>query len=640
MTMDAFDTVSQSAVPIEPLWKDFIVSKLYTIFTVLFVCAYVLINHTKPFMERLFNVPANDYRDMLGKVVNNPSGLIPKNKVGIKITALRRRLIMGAHNPQVYSTLPLNSESKGRLVDNRDEKYYRLRVAQVDRLDEERRKTFLMNIKPIDVNDPQRKTLFGFFHPFSYASGGGEKVLWEAVMSTLKNSPNNIAVIYTFTPSSNSSVFSILDNVKNTFGVDFLRNDRETLRNRLVFIHLSDKYQWLINGQSYKILSIVGQAIGSLLLVFSGLKQLVPDVFVDTIGLPFSYIYVCAFLDLPIISYIHYPTVSRDMLFAASQIKGVYGILKYWYWWSLLKIYAINIKVVDIVLYNSTWTAENVQEACKGSVDDENLSDHILYPPCVSADDLEFDRISTSELLENKRERIIVYLAQFRPEKRHILLLRHYKEYLSKTNDPYKLVFIGSVREGKDEKFISDLQGEALKLGIPPEFVVFELNAPTEIVYKWLRKADYGINCMWKEHFGIAVVEYMLNGAIPLSHASAGPLNDIVVPVINGKATNRKQLSSIVKIESYQRSGLFFRDETDPDYKGTISAYPTLTEMLVSATEMSEVGKQTMRENAIHVAREKFGRGAFSAKWNKSISKALFIERVRRSNRGKVEQLY
>ncbi|KGK35858.1 hypothetical protein JL09_g4992 [Pichia kudriavzevii] len=132
----------------------------------------------------------------------------------------------------------------------------------------------------------------------------------------------------------------------------------------------------------------------------------------------------------------------------------------------------------------------------------------------------------------------------------------------------------------------------------------------------------------------------MLNGAIPLSHASAGPLNDIVVPVINGKATNRKQLSSIVKIESYQRSGLFFRDETDPDYKGTISAYPTLTEMLVSATEMSEVGKQTMRENAIHVAREKFGRGAFSAKWNKSISKALLIERVRRSNRGKVEQLY
>lgn len=103
--MDAFDTVSQSAVPIEPLWKDFIVSKLYTIFTVLFVCAYVLINHTKPFMERLFNVPANDYRDMLRKVVNNPSGLIPKNKVGIKITALRRRLIMGAHNPDRKSVV-------------------------------------------------------------------------------------------------------------------------------------------------------------------------------------------------------------------------------------------------------------------------------------------------------------------------------------------------------------------------------------------------------------------------------------------------------------------------------------------------------------------------------------------------------
>lgn len=35
---------------------------------------------------------------------------------------------------------------------------------------------------------------------------------------------------------------------------------------------------------------------------------------------------------------------------------------------------------------------------------------------------------------------------------------------------------------------------------------------------------------MWNEHFGIAVVEYMASGLIPIVHASAGPLLDIVTP--------------------------------------------------------------------------------------------------------------
>ena len=70
-----------------------------------------------------------------------------------------------------------------------------------------------------------------------------------------------------------------------------------------------------------------------------------------------------------------------------------------------------------------------------------------------------------------------------------------------------------------------------------------------------LSKASIGMNTMVDEHFGINVVEYMVRpppwffflfhsqfvlfltkaaGVIPVVHASAGPLNDIVVPFNGG----------------------------------------------------------------------------------------------------------
>ncbi|OJA16870.1 hypothetical protein AZE42_13465, partial [Rhizopogon vesiculosus] len=50
----------------------------------------------------------------------------------------------------------------------------------------------------------------------------------------------------------------------------------------------------------------------------------------------------------------------------------------------------------------------------------------------------------------------------------------------------------------------------------------------------WLAKASIGLSTMVDEHFGINVVEFMAAGVIPVTHASGGPLHDIVVPLDGG----------------------------------------------------------------------------------------------------------
>jgi len=66
--------------------------------------------------------------------------------------------------------------------------------------------------------------------------------------------------------------------------------------------------------------------------------------------------------------------------------------------------------------------------------------------------------------------------------------------------------------------------------------VQFVINASFPEMMNWLSRASIGLSTMVDEHFGINVVEFMAAGAIPVTHASGGPLNDIVVP-FNGEPT-------------------------------------------------------------------------------------------------------
>ncbi len=132
----------------------------------------------------------------------------------------------------------------------------------------------------------------------------------------------------------------------------------------------------------------------------------------------------------------------------------------------------------------------------------------------------------------------MLYIAQFRPEKNHQLILTAFAEFMATrtpaTSDA-KLVLIGSVRDDGDSKRVYELRLLANELKIKDN-VEFHLDASWPEILEWLRKASIGVNGMWNEHFGIGVVEYQAAGLISVVHDSGGPKIDIVTK-IDGKPT-------------------------------------------------------------------------------------------------------
>ena len=95
--------------------------------------------------------------------------------------------------------------------------------------------------------------------------------------------------------------------------------------------------------------------------------------------------------------------------------------------------------------------------------------------------------------------------------------------------------------------------------------VQFVVNAPYPEMLAWLSRASIGLSTMVDEHFGINVVELMVRflplrdqalfftnfgyiqaaGVIPVTHASGGPLRDIVVP-FEGQPTGADCVRSFI----------------------------------------------------------------------------------------------
>jgi len=378
----------------------------------------------------------------------------------------------------------------------------------------------------------KEKVKIAFFHPFCYSGGGGEKVLWTAIDTILRNYKNFEVTIYM--KQTELTKKEILEKIKEQFNLDIKGN-------QINFIQLN---LWKLTvAETYPVVRLLLQNIGAAITGFEALIKYQPDIFVETVGFGFINPIAKAFFRCHVVSYVHYPTISEDMVKrVANRVEDVtnsqtittnpfLSSLKLLYYMISKKLYSSVGLYTDSVMTNSTWTYNHIKNLW-----DVPEKTTIVYPPCDTSYLSTFD-------INNKRERQIMSLAQFRPEKAHHVQIEAYAKLLEKhpeyRNDPTKLtkmILIGGCRNENDEKIVENLKSLIKKYDLE-QFVTILTNLPYNELCNYLRTSLIGIHTMKDEHFGISNIEFMTSGLITLSNKSAGPLLDIVVPDEDGNKT-------------------------------------------------------------------------------------------------------
>ncbi|KAI8050838.1 mannosyltransferase [Syncephalis plumigaleata] len=376
-------------------------------------------------------------------------------------------------------------------------------------------------LQQANVSNSRSTLIVGFFHPYCNAGGGGERVLWTAIEALLRQYPNVICVLYT--GDTQVSKQEMLDKTKSRFDITLPEE-------RLVLVYLYER-DW-VEDKRYPRFTLLGQSIGSMLLGWEALRCVIPDIFIDSMGYAFTFPLARLAGCHKVAAYVHYPTISTDMIEKVSQrtedfnnnahvaASTALSSGKLLYYQIFATIYGWVGALAKVVMVNSSWTRGHIEQIW-------GLTAQTVYPPC--------DTIALNKLPLTNRSRTIMSIGQFRPEKDHALQVKAFKQLLvldpslKDGPDPARLVLLGSCRHAEDAARIDALKELADKLDIKDN-VEFVVNAAYDVLLDRLSNAMIGIHTMWNEHFGIGVVEYMAAGLVPVAHNSAGPRMDIVVP--------------------------------------------------------------------------------------------------------------
>ena len=172
------------------------------------------------------------------------------------------------------------------------------------------------------------------------------------------------ARIVIYTGDTEAAPDMILTKARDRFNMNI------TDRN-LEFIYLHKRR--FVEAHYYPHFTMLGQSLGSIVLGVEALLSFVPSIYIDTMGYSFT---------MPLFkycggsltgAYVHYPTISTDMLDQVKSKRSSYNNrgfiarsplvsgLKLRYYKIFAWLYGMCGRVADTVMVNSSWTEEHIR---------------------------------------------------------------------------------------------------------------------------------------------------------------------------------------------------------------------------------------------------------------------------------------
>jgi len=186
--------------------------------------------------------------------------------------------------------------------------------------------------------------------------------------------------------------------------------------------------------------------------------------------------------------------------------------MKSLFWYTYFQPYYIIQKKIAKKYFSNALILTNSRFSAYFIKDLFNKDAFVVYPP-VEIDDY----LKLSENID--REDAVIYIARYSPEKNNHLMI-----YLAKELPEYKFYLIGSAH-GKGIEYYQYCK--KLKERLNVKNIEIHANVPHSEKLKLLSKCKVYIHLFPTEHFGIAPVEALASGLIPVVPINSGTWTDV-----------------------------------------------------------------------------------------------------------------
>lgn len=281
----------------------------------------------------------------------------------------------------------------------------------------------------------ETEKILAFFHPYCDSGGGGERVMWMAVNSLLKNSDTSNKIHIVIYSGSAKEKKEILRHVRERFSINLMSPYNS---NKISFVRIYSHI--LMEAHWYPHATMIFQCLASLIVGFECVLKLSPHFYIDTTGAAFTYpVFRLISWSVQILAYVHYPIISSDMLEKVREKRPSYNNsasisssetisqAKLVYYRVIAKLYGWVGGWAHIVMANSTWTKNHIDGLW-------NTTARLVYPPCNT--EMAQSILLDGDVRMKKGEgKYIISVGQFRPEKDHFLQLQAIKVLMEKDRE-------------------------------------------------------------------------------------------------------------------------------------------------------------------------------------------------------------